>query len=638
MSAPIRILPPHLINQIAAGEVVERPASVAKELIENSLDAGCTQIWIEVAQGGVKQLRVRDDGQGIARDELALALASHATSKVADLSDLEAVATLGFRGEALASIASVSRLTLTSRQGEQAENRAWQVSNTAEGQISAPRPAAHPPGTSTEIRDLFFNIPARRKFLRTERTEFGHLEQVVRRIALVRPDVAFTLRHNGRMVFDLPIAGTDRALQTQRVQALLGASFAEQALELDETAVGLRLHGWLVRPALSRSQPDQQFLYVNGRMVRDKTVNHAVRQACADVLHHDRHPAFVLFLELDPAQVDVNVHPAKHEVRFREGRQVHDFIVHALSRRLAGGVLAREAQPDDEAGQPASAREYPTAPQAPARHHQVQDAAPRAPVWPRTASNNPRRTAPEPAVRESSGRRQADLAFQSPSVPRRIEQDSAPEEHAPQETGVSDPDDAIATPPLGFALGQLNGVFVLAQARDGLIVVDMHAAHERIEYERLKAAWKQGRVVAQPLLLPVTVQVTANEAECCEQECEYLARLGLRIARLGPDTLVIRDVPALLCEADIAAFARDLIADLVEHGRSERVQDATDAVLATMACHGSVRANRRLSIEEMNALLREMERVERIDQCNHGRPTWIKLSHDALDRLFERGR
>lgn len=612
MSTSIRLLAPHLVNQIAAGEVIERPASVVKELVENSLDAGCRRLWIEVEQGGVKRLRVRDDGSGIAPDELALALAPHATSKVAELADLEAVATLGFRGEALASIASVSQLTLTSRRED--ASQAWQIVCDADGRAGEPRPAAHPPGTTVEVRELFRAVPARRKFLRTERTEFQHIEQLVRRLALARPEVALSLHHNGRLVFDLPAAGAAPDAQRERLRRLLGASFADQALALDETAVGLRLHGWLLQPAFSRSQPDQQFFYVNGRMVRDKLVNHAVRQAFGDVLHHSRHPAFVLFLELSPRQVDVNVHPAKHEVRFREGRQVHDFIVQALRRRLARGVLGQGV---GQLETPASTR----------------------PDEPSAVSSNPAnsRFAPGQAarseVRDQGARLQADLVFQHPAV-------APPTASAPQALAPSaEPKpSAEAVPPLGFALGQINGVFLVAEARDGLILVDIHAAHERLGYERLKRAWEQGRLVSQPLLLPVSLRVSPSEAERCEREAPFLARLGLVIERLGPETLVVREVPALLREADMAALVRDLIADLLEHGQSQRLQESIDAILATMACHGAVRANRRLTRDEMNALLREMEQAERIDQCNHGRPTWVKLSHEALDRLFERGR
>jgi DNA mismatch repair protein MutL len=609
MSTPIRILPSHLVNQIAAGEVVERPASVLKELIENSLDAGCERIEIDVEQGGVKRLRVRDDGRGIPPGQLALALSRHATSKVAELADLAAVATLGFRGEALPSIASVSRLTLTSRALSCEDDSAWEVTVGADGQIEAPRPAAHPRGTSVDVRDLFFNIPARRKFLRSDKTEFDHLEQVVRRIALARPDVGFQLRHHGRVLLDLVATNDDGASVLERLDRLLGNGFSAQSLALDETAVELRLHGWVMRPAFSRSQADQQFFYVNGRMVRDKLVTHAVRQAFSDVLHHGRHPAYVLFLEIPSRMVDVNVHPAKHEVRFREGRQVHDFIFRLLQRRLSQGTLGV---------QPASAG---------ARSESLLDLGDPLDTGQRAAVMPPRSLTMPLGIGDLRGRYLADQVFQQPLPERGIASTATPvdEEH---------PD----VPPLSYALAQLNGVYLLAQSADGLIIVDIHAAHERIVYERLKTAWTAGRVIRQPLLLPLTVQVSPREAELLETQAPTLEHLGLVMARIGPDSLLVREVPALLRQADMERLVRDLLADLTEHGSSGRVEASIDAVLATMACHGAVRANRRLTLDEMNALLREMEVVERIDQCNHGRPTWRLISHDELDRLFSRGR
>ncbi|MBK1718818.1 DNA mismatch repair endonuclease MutL [Thiocystis violacea] len=615
MPNPIRILSSHLVNQIAAGEVVERPASVIKELIENSLDAGCSRIEIEVEQGGVKRLRVRDDGRGIPRDQLALALSRHATSKLVELADLEAVATLGFRGEALPSIASVSRLTLTSRarpESSEVEDRegAWEVSVSIDGVLEGPRPAAHPAGTTLDVRDLFFNTPARRKFLRSEKTELDHVEQVVRRIALARPDIGFDLSHNGRLLYRLAGSGGRPEIVQARLDRLLGKGFSGQSLEVEAAAVELRLHGWVMRPAFSRSQPDQQFFYVNGRMIRDKLITHAVRQAFSDVLHHGRHPAYVLFLELPPRLVDVNVHPAKHEVRFRESRQVHDFILRSLQRRLAEGTLGVvpvAADPDPALSGSASRPSDTSAQEVPG------------------AAIRPFRPT---AFGVNEGRRvyQAGLALQQPAaVP------SAPAARSPDENPGE-------IPPLGFALAQLNGIYLLAQAPDGLILVDIHAAHERIGYERLKSAWREGRVVRQPLLVPLSLQVSPREAELLDGREETLARLGLVLDRIDTGCLVVREVPALLRQADMESLVRDLLADLVEQGGSSRVEEAVDAVLATMACHGAVRANRRLTLDEMNALLREMESVERIDQCNHGRPTWIKLSHAELDRLFSRGR
>lgn len=600
---PIRVLPSQLINQIAAGEVVERPASIAKELIENSLDAGCTRLEIDLEQAGIKRLRVRDDGTGIQADQLLLALASHATSKVADLADLEAVQTLGFRGEALASIASVSRLTLTSR--VEAAATGYRVTAGTGVEPGIPIPAAHPRGTTVEVRDLFYNTPARRKFLRTEKTELGHIDQVVRRLALARPGLGLALRHNGRTLLDLAPTGADAAAMRERLGVLLGAPFVEHALWLDEQALDLRLHGWVLQPAFSRAQPDQQYFYVNGRMVRDKLVGHAVRQAFSDVLHHSRYPAYLLFLSLPPRLVDVNVHPAKQEVRFREGRQVHDFLFRALTRRLAAGTLgapgaAFESVPRAGVRQEVSGLEPlndATYPSEPRRAHLASGVAEAIPqVWP---------------SREVAGPGLADGG------------------------GVAQEGEL---PPLGFALAQLHGIYLLAQSADGLILVDIHAAHERVGYERLKAAWAAGGVVRQPLLLPVTFQVGVREADLLEAHLEVLDASGLGVDRVGPDALRVREVPTLLQGVDLERLLRDLIADLAVQGASARVEDRVNRILATLACHGAVRAGRRLSIPEMNALLRDMERIERADQCNHGRPTWVKVGLAELDRLFSRGR
>lgn len=598
----ICVLPVHLVNQIAAGEVVERPASVAKELIENSLDAACTRVEIDLEQGGVKRLRVRDDGVGIPPDQLALALSPHATSKVVGLSDLEAVATLGFRGEALPSIAAVSRLTLTSRVEGAASGFAIKVA--ADGGPEVPSPAAHPRGTTVDVRDLFYNTPARRKFLRTDKTELSHLDQVVRRIALARSDLGVVLRHNGRALLNLGPAGDAPEGERQRLAILLGEPFADQALWLDEQAVGLRLHGWVLRPAFSRGQPDQQFLYVNGRMVRDRLVAHAVRQAFSDVLHHSRHPAYCLFLTLEPRQVDVNVHPAKHEVRFREARQVHDFIFRGLSRRLAAGALFRPGSDGSVAIDPASTN--------PAM----------GPGDPGLGREPPRSWGRLPlGVGESVAAYRPWLDDQGPEIP------AAP---SPSEEGQS--------PPLGYALAQIHGVYLLAQCADGLILVDTHAAHERIVYERLKTAWAAGGVTRQPLLVPVAIQVSPAEADLLEGRSADLAASGLLVDRLGPGHLRVLEVPAPLQGADLESLLRDLLADLAIRGASERIGDAIHRILATLACHGAVRANRRLTPPEMNALLRDMERIERADQCNHGRPTWVKITLGELDRLFSRGR
>ena len=602
MTGRIHLLPSQLVNQIAAGEVVERPASVVKELIENSLDAGAQRIEIEVEQGGIKLLRVRDDGCGILREDLALALARHATSKIQDLNGLERVQTLGFRGEALPSIASVARVDLVSR--EQSEERAWRVSADGQGQVSAPAPASHPVGTTIEVRDLFHNTPARRKFLRTEKTELNHIEQAVRCGALSSLPVGFRLVHNRRELFALrPSAGG--AHWQERLSMLLAPGFVENALEVHEQAVGLSLRGWVARPTVSRSQADMQYFFVNGRAVRDRLVTHAVRQAFHDVLYQGRHPAYVLYLELDPGLVDVNVHPTKQEVRFREARQVHDFLFRALHRRLAEGVLGRV---ETAGGQDASV----------------------APGTEVLATADARR--PGVAIQSAIDLRVADtgqayrlsIAAQRPSV-------------LTSTTGFSEGAEPTL-PPLGMAVAQLHGVYVLAQARDALVLVDMHAAHERINYERLKRGWERGSLPSQPLLVPVSLRVGRREADLAEAKRELFASLGLVIDRLGSDSLAIREIPVILQGVDPAQLVRDVLADLAIEGSTERVQQAVNEVLATMACHGSVRANRGLTLDEMNALLRELEQTERGDQCNHGRPTWIRLDMAELDRLFLRGR
>ena len=589
---PIRLLPAQLIDQIAAGEVIERPASVVKELVENALDAGATRIEVDVEQGGAKLIRVRDDGQGIEQADLRLALSRHATSKVASLAELERVASLGFRGEALPSIASVSRLSLVSR--AVAASHAWCVDGGS-GEVG---PAAHPQGTTVEVRDLFFNTPARRKFLRSERTELDQIEQTVRRLALARFDVGFQLRHNRRETLAAAPAPA-RPDQEQRLAGLLGPTFLEHCLHLVHEAAGLQLHGWVGLPAFARSQADLQFFFVNGRIVRDRLVTHAVRAAFLDVLHHSRHPAFVLYLEIDPALVDVNVHPAKHEVRFREGRLVHDFIFRTLHE-----VLAR-----------------------PVSQGVVEPVAPTVPERPAGIAWRPRQAGLGLGVTEPAAAYRASFDWQAPTAGR-------PEPDAPP-AAAADPGEV---PPLGFALAQLHGVYVLAQNADGLVLVDMHAAHERITYERLKAAQVGQGVPSQPLLVPVSVAVSAREAELADAAAEALAQLGLAVDRIGPETLAVRAVPALLREADVERLVRDLLADLAVQGSTGRLGEALNAILATMACHASVRANRRLTVDEMNALLRDIERTERSGQCNHGRPTWTRLSRAELDRLFMRGR
>ncbi|WP_374609601.1 DNA mismatch repair endonuclease MutL [Thermomonas sp.] len=600
----IRQLPDTLINQIAAGEVVERPASVVKELVENALDAGARRIDIDLEDGGIRLIRIRDDGGGIDPVELPLAVQRHATSKIASIDDLEAVATLGFRGEALPSVASVSRFRLTSRRAGSEHGALLQVDGGKVGEVT---PHAHPPGTTVEVRDLFYNVPARRKFLRAERTELSHIEDWLRTLALARPDVELRVAHNGK-----PSRRWKGEAQLQegtmlsdvRLHEALGEDFSRNALRVDHAGAGMRLHGWIAQPAYNRASADQQYLYVNGRSVRDRNVSHAIRQAYADVLFHGRHPAYVLFLELDPRGVDVNVHPAKHEVRFRESRLVHDFVYRTLHQALA----------ETRAGATATSTH----------------AAAVSNAW------------SMPAPQQSSiGLRVADApsAYAALYAPR----DAAtfPDAAASPATvaAMPMPDDAPGgMPPLGFAVAQLHGIYILAENADGLVVVDMHAAHERIGYEKLKTAHDGAGLRTQPLLVPASIAVSEREADVAEREADTLAQLGFEVQRSGPQSLLLRSVPALLAHGDVEALLRDVLTDLREHGTTRRVAETRDELLSTMACHGAVRANRRLTVHEMNALLREMEATERSGQCNHGRPTWTRFGLAEMDRWFLRGR
>ena len=618
----IQLLSPRLANQIAAGEVVERPASVIKELLENCLDAGARRIDVDVEQGGIKLLRVRDDGGGIPADDLPLALARHATSKIRELDDLEAVVSLGFRGEALASISSVSRLTLTSRTAEAGE--AWQVETEGRDMESRVQPAAHPVGTTVEVRDLFFNTPARRKFLRTEKTEFEHLQEVIKRLALARFDVAFHLRHNGKSVLALHEA-PDAQTRARRVAAVCGPAFLEQALPVEIERNGLRLWGWVGLPTFSRSQADLQYFYVNGRMVRDKLVAHAVRQAYRDVLYNGRHPTFVLFLELDPATVDVNVHPTKHEVRFRDSRTIHDFLYGTLHRALG------EVRPEDQLAAPAA-----VAPMVRPTGLEAGEFGPQAEMS--LAASVLERSADTPAWRSAgTGGYVARPAQPAPTA----ELQGAYRDYfapLPGAETVVLPEPSGDIPPLGYALAQLKGIYILAENAAGLVLVDMHAAHERITYERLKTAMASEGLRGQPLLVPESLAVSQREADCAEEHHAWFQRLGFELQRLGPESLAIRQIPVLLKQAQAGQLVRDVLADLLEYGSSDRIQAHLNELLATMACHGAVRANRRLTLPEMNALLRDMEHTERSGQCNHGRPTWTQLGMDDLDKLFLRGR
>lgn len=598
----IQVLSPRLANQIAAGEVVERPASVVKELLENSLDAGATRIEIDVEQGGIKRIRVRDNGRGIVADDLPLALSAHATSKIHHLGDLEAVQTLGFRGEALASISAVSRLTLTSLVAGATD--AFQVRTRGRDMASETSPAAHPQGTTVEVLDLFFNTPARRRFLKTEKTEFHHLEDVVKRVALSHWRCAFMLSHNGKVVFNAPVCA-QRMEQEQRLAALMSAEFMLQSAFLETTHLGMRLWGWLGIPTFHRRQNDMQYFYVNGRAVRDRVVTHAIRQAYRDVLFHGRHPAVILYLEVDPASVDVNVHPTKHEVRFREARQVHDFLFRALHRALA------EVSPQSH---PSPAQISVAEAQPPPEQQLMRWSMVEAPAWAKQSSS---------VAAATSG-----PALQPTLVEVQTQWASYAAAQAPQEQDV---------PPLGFALAQLKGVFILAQNAVGLVVVDMHAAHERITYERMKTAMDQARMPVQPVLVPQVLAVSASEAEAVEQFSDTFQSFGFDVRRTGPQRISVYAVPVFVSTDQVEPLLRDVLSELLRFESTDAILAARDELLSTMACHGSVRANRQLTVPEMNALLRDMEATERSGQCNHGRPTWVQLPMKDLDRLFQRG-
>lgn len=633
----IHLLSPRLANQIAAGEVVERPASVVKELLENSLDAGASKIDIEIEQGGIKLIRLRDNGAGIEKDDLPLALSRHATSKIQVLEDLEAVASLGFRGEALASVSSVSRLTLTSRQ--QGADAGWQVQTDGRDMEATVSPAAHPQGTTVEVRDLFFNTPARRKFMKTEKTEFRHLEEVVKRLALSRFDVSFTLSHNGRVIHQLR-SGDNPMDRERRIAGVCGSAFIDQSLKVDVAAEasGLRLSGWMGMPTFSRSQSDLQYFFVNGRIIRDKVVNHAVRQAYQDVLYHGRHPAYVLYLELDPALVDVNVHPTKHEVRFRESRLVHDFVFRTLHRVIA------DVRPDDTTAPGYNSQVLSSAP------GQVADTSTHFEQAPMSLSPTPPSA---PAGADTSpmgsgglnggGAGYAGGGFQrsgtSPSGVREQVQAYGALHEPAAGAGAAQalPQGSEALPPLGYAVGQVHGIYILAQNATGMVVVDMHAAHERIVYERMKAAYETDVVRSQPLLVPASMAVSSREADCAEEQAAVFEKLGFKLQRLGEETLVVRQVPVALAKANVEQLIRDVLGDMLMVGSSSRIERSINELLGTMACHGAVRANRQLTLPEMNGLLRDMEQTERSGQCNHGRPTWTQLTMAELDKLFMRG-
>ena len=580
-----------LSNQIAAGEVVERPASVVKEMLENSLDAGATRIEVDVEAGGVKLIRVRDDGRGIHKDDLNLALARHATSKIRDQGDLEAIETLGFRGEALASVASISRLKLTTNAKEDA-SYGWSVQASGADMQVEISPAPHPRGTTVEIRELFFNTPARRKFLRTERTEFLKVEEVVRKVSLSHPGVSFVLSHNGKTTKQY--IGDDEA---HRVASVFGSAFLESSVFFSQERGGMELRGWIGLPTYSRSQADQQFFFVNGRIIRDRVVTHAVKQGYADVLYHGRNPVYCLFLSINPRLVDVNVHPTKCEVRFRETRDVHDFIFRTI-------------------------------------HHVLADVRPEEPV---AGEVDPRLA----GVPGGAVPLQAPISFGGRSGSQGVRD---PQMSVYREMFAKDPvagfpeSDDVTMPPLGYAVAQLHGIYILSENRAGLILVDMHAAHERITYEHMKTACDAEGIRSQPMLVPLSIVVSEKETDLVDEHSAEFSALGLEIERASEESIIVRAVPTLLAKSNVEQLVRDVLSDLAEYGQSARIEQHRDEILSTMACHGSVRANRRLTLPEMNALLRDMEETERSGQCNHGRPTWCEMSLAELDSLFLRGR
>ena len=607
----IHLLPDLLINQIAAGEVIERPASALKELLENSLDAGASDIAVQLEGGGIRLLRVRDNGRGIAGDDLPLALMRHATSKIASLDDLQRVASMGFRGEALASMAAVAHLALTSR--TVGDTHGWKV-EAMNGLVGEAVPASHAPGSTVELRELYFNTPARRKFLKSETTEFAHCEETFKRIALSRPDVAFSLQHNGKTIWQLPaccplpqageVAGV-RGGALNRISAILGEEFGTAAVEVERQAANLLLRGLAALPAYSRGSRDAQYFFVNGRFVRDKVASHALRQAYQDILHHQRHPAFVLFLDLPPEQVDVNVHPAKSEVRFRESQGVHQFIFHTLQQALSIPASG---------GQGAAVTDSKPAPAQPQQQHIGLGAAQQAAAYRLWEMQT-----------EDRGAGSEDRV--------------ANESTAPGSVSILDPRSSILNDhPLGYALAQLSGIYILAQNVHGLVVVDMHAAHERIVYEKFKAALDEKRITTQPLLIPVSFYAEPLDVATVEAEQDALKMLGLDIAPLSPTRLVVRAMPVMLRQAEAETVAFEVLHELREYGATRALTERRDELLATIACHAAVRANRILSVAEMNALLREMEQTERAGQCNHGRPTWFQLSMSELDKMFMRGK
>lgn len=617
----IQKLSPLLANQIAAGEVVERPAAVVKELIENSIDAGATQIDIEIEQGGTRLIKVRDNGAGIHPEDLPLALSRHATSKITNTEDLGQIMTLGFRGEALASIGSVSRMSVTSALANAPGSEV-----SVEGDIASEiTPAAHPQGTTVTVRDLFFNTPARRKFMRSEKTEFEHIDELVKRIALSSFSTGFTVKHNQKLIRQYYPATTTKQ-DTERLTALCGAEFAANALQIEAEGAGMRITGWLAKPTFSRSQADLQYFYVNGRIVRDKLVMHALRQAYQDVLYRDRHPAYVLFLDLPANLVDVNVHPTKHEVRFRESRVVHDFIFRSAHDALSHDKPGESCQHEHAAPaamtpirQSAPSAQYQAATEKSSAGWAERQRSPAAPSAPSHYSSY------KPAVRSDVHQVKEQISLYKTLGAETAEQ--KPLQALPQEA-----------PPLGYAIGQLLGIYILAEKENTLVMIDMHAAHERVLYEKMKTAWAQQQFAVQKLLVPLTITLSEREVNCVEQSPDVFQQLGFAVERLGETTVAVREVPQLLANGPLDQLIRDVITDLLEHGESNRLQERINHILGTLACHTAVRANHKLSVPEMNALLRQMEKTDHAGQCNHGRPTCVELSLQELDKLFMRGR
>ncbi len=610
----IKKLPNQLIDQIAAGEVVERPASVVKELVENALDAGATVIDIDVQTGGKKRIKVTDNGSGITQEDLSMALQRHATSKIQSLDDLKSLLSMGFRGEALPSIASVSRFELISRHKDAA--MAYQI-NAHGGEVEGPIPAAHPVGTTIIVSDLFFNTPARRRFLKTDKTEYLRIDDLIKRVSLSRFDVTFRLSHNGKMIRNAQ-GGNSEILKHQRINQLCGKDFIENAIFIEQQRGNLKMSGWVAKPSWNRAQPDRQFFYINNRMIKDKLVGHAIRQAYQDVLFHGRFPAFVLYLDIDPELVDVNVHPTKHEVRFRDSKLVHDFIFGSIHQSLAQTRVGEMPATVNEPLPDYSQMQHRLNLGGGAATGGTQNPFPNHPQ-----GNDTNRTARENSFDYLS--QVANTSNQMPAYPEST--NNLP----------SSDQDGQDIPPLGYAKAQIHGVFIIAENQHGLIIVDMHAAHERITYERMKEKFAQDALKNQKLLVPIQINVSAREVGAVETQQQWFEQLGFEISITGEESLVIRKIPAMLAGADVENLIKDVLSEIVALGSSQKIEAQINEIMSTMACHGSVRANRQLSIMEMNALLRDMENTLRSDQCNHGRPTWTQLDMKQLDKLFLRG-